>query len=178
MVYIRWGSSSCPNTSGTTPVYNGTVAGAQYHHCGGGANHLCMPNKPEYSLPYRSGVQGYSLLYEAEYEFPIHGSSHNHNIPCAVCLATTCEVALMIPGKTSCPPSGSWTEEYEGYIMTEKTTIDHHRSTYECVDKSQEPVPYSQSNTNGALFYHVETSVPFGPHYNSQKEFTCVLCTK
>ena len=59
--------------------------------------------------------------------------------------------------------------------MTEKTHHVHHRSTYECVDRSKEPVPYSHSDTNGALFYHVETGVPFGPHYNPQKELTCAV---
>ena len=51
------------------------------------------------------------------YEDPLRGTD-DHNVPCAVFLASTREVALMIPAKTSCPPS--WTEEYEGYLMTER----------------------------------------------------------
>ena len=109
VVYTRWGSSSCPNVSGTTLVYAGRVGGSHYTHNGGGANHLCMPLDPEYSLPYQSGVQGYAYVYGTEYESPLQGS-HDHNVPCVVCLASTRETVLMLPAKTTCPTS--WTQEY------------------------------------------------------------------
>jgi hypothetical protein len=101
--------------------------------------------------------------------------SHNHNVPCAVCLAATRETVLMLPGKTTCPTS--WTREYQGYIMAERH--DHHRSTFECVDRSQASVPGSSANTHGALFYHAEATcngLPCPP-YDTEKELTCAVCT-
>ena len=35
-----------------------------------GANYQCMPLDPEYTLPFCRGVDGYSYMYGAEYEFP------------------------------------------------------------------------------------------------------------
>ena len=53
-------------------------------------------------------------------------------------------------------------------------------STFECVDKDQESVPGSEVGTLGALLHHVEANcngMPCPP-YDSQKELTCVVCTK
>ena len=174
VVYTRWGSSSCPAVSGTTLVYTGRVGGTHYNDHGGGANYLCMPLDPQYTLPYLNGVQGRAYVYGTEYQYPIQGS-HDHNVPCAVCLASTRETALMLPAKTSCPTS--WTEEYEGYLMTEYH--GHRRSMYECVDKSQASISGSHANNDGALFYHVEANCNGMqcPPYNPQKELTCVVCT-
>ena len=176
VVYTRWGKSTCPSVPGTRLVYAGRAAGSHYTHNGGGANHLCMPSDPQYTLHYSSGVQNRGRIYGTEYEYPIQGS-HNHNVPCAVCLTASRETVLMIPAKTTCPTS--WTTEYIGYLMTEH--YSHKRSMYECVDQSQESVPGSYQNTNGgALFYHVEVDCGYGlqcPPYVEEKELTCVVCS-
>ena len=173
MIYTRWGNSMCPDVPGTQLVYAGKTGGS-FATYGGGANHICMPLDPDYTLTSRRGIQGYAYVYGAEYENPIVGTD-NSNVPCAVCI-TTRETVMMIPAKTSCPPS--WTMEYIGYLMTERQDLQ--RSTYECVDSSQEPIPETQhSNHNGALFYHVEAhcSGMACPPYDSEKELTCVVCT-
>ena len=57
---------------------------------------------------------------------------------------------------------------------------NHKRSMFECVDKDQESLPGSHANTDGALFYHVETDCNTGllcPPYNNNKELSCVVCT-
>ena len=144
-------------------------------HTGSGANYLCMPPDPQYTLRYYNGVQGQvTHVYGTEYESPLQGTD-NHNVPCAVCLATPRETVLMIPAKTTCP--ASWTTEYTGYLMSEHHT--YHRTMYECVDKSQESVPGSQADTNGALFFHVEAKCNGlqCPPYVPEKELTCVVCT-
>ena len=138
-------------------------------------NYLCLPEDPEYTLPSQPGVDIHSTLYGTEYEAPITGAD-NHNVPCAVCAATTREMVLMIPAKTSCPPS--WTTEYYGYLMS--ASNGHRRSTFECVDKDQQSIDGSHANQGGALFYHVEATCngidcpPFDP----AKELNCVVCTK
>ena len=177
VVYTRWGKSSCPSVSGTTLVYAGRAGGTQYTHKGGAANYLCMPDDPDY-LSYTPGVQGYNYVYGAEYQ--THGGTlravFNHNVPCAVCYASTRVAVTMIPAKTQCP--SNWTLEYSGYLMSEHYT--HNRAMYECVDKNPDSVPGSAANTNGALFYHVEASCNgmLCPPYDPQKELTCAVCTK
>ena len=84
VTYTRWGKSSCPNVTGTELVYAGRAGGSFYTDTGGGANYLCMPLDPEYTLAYEAGVRGHSYVYGAEYEHPLQGS-HQHNVPCAVC---------------------------------------------------------------------------------------------
>ena len=178
VVYTRWGKTSCPSTSGTTLMYAGRAGGTWSGHKGGAANHLCMPDDPDY-LSYQSGVQGWSYVYGAEYQtFPGNPFSavQDHNVPCAVCYASTRVAVTMIPAKTQCP--STWTLEYSGYLMSE--AYSHHRTMYECVDKDPDSVPGSASNTNGVLFQHVEASCNgmLCPPYDPQKELTCAVCTK
>ena len=101
VVYTRWGKSTCPSVSGTTLVYAGRAGGMKFSQKGGAANYLCMPNDPDY-LSYTPGVQGESYVYGAEYEIgrgPLQ-AVHNHNVPCAVCYASTRVAVTMIPAKT------------------------------------------------------------------------------
>ena len=177
-LYTRWGKSSCPQVGGTELVYSGITGGTLFDKQGGGANHLCMPKDPEYStsLTYSAGVDGRASIHGSEYQHPVQGS-HDHNVPCAVCYVSTRPTVVMIPAKASCPPT--WTREYYGYVMTERST--HHRSQFECVDEDQESLPGSLDNTNGALFYHVEATCNTGlpcPPYDQTKELNCVVCTK
>ena len=180
-IYIRWGKSSCPEVEGTELVYSGITGGSWFSQEGGGANYLCMPKDPEYTLRNRGGVTGHALVYGSEYEYPLQGT-HNHNVPCAVCCISTRSKILMIPAKTSCPPN--WTREYYGYIMTEYKGTHNNirgRTMFECVDKDQESLPGGGTNTDGVLFYHVEADCNTGlpcPPYNNHKELNCVLCTK
>ena len=174
VTYTRWGKSSCPNVAGTELVYSGRAGGSHYQK-GGAANYLCMPQDPEYTLPYQAGVRDHMYVYGTEYEHPLQGS-HNHNVPCAVCAVSTREMVLMIPAKTSCPTS--WTREYYGYLMSEYR--GRRGSTYECVDEDQESIPGSEASTLGALLHHVEVSsngMPCLP-YDPEKELTCVVCTR
>ena len=178
VVYTRWGRTTCPNITGTQLVYAGRAAGSWHNHKGGAANHVCLPNDPSY-LQYRSGYQNdRDYLHGSEYETsdgPL-SAVHNQNIPCAVCYVSTRGTVLMIPGKTSCP--SSWTQEYNGYLMTERYT--HHRSMYECIDQNPESVPGGAGDQPGALFYHVEATCSgiACPPYTVGRELTCVLCTK
>ena len=179
-IYTRWGKSSCPQ--GTELVYSGITGGTWYGQEGGGANYLCMPKDPEYSLRYRSGEDVWvSKVWGSEYEAPIQ-ESNQHDVPCAVCYVSTRHTVLMIPAKASCPPN--WTREYYGYIMTEYKGAHNHirgRTMFECVDKDQESLPGSYANDGGVQFYHVEADCNTGlpcPPYNKEKELNCVVCTK
>ena len=177
VVYTRWGKTSCPNVSGTELVYAGRAGGTHISHQGGAANYLCMPDDPDY-LRYQPGVQGYSYVYGVEYQTgggPF-SAVQNHNVPCAVCYASTRVAVTMIPAKTSCP--STWTLEYSGYLMS--VHVSHFRTMYECVDKDPDSIPGSASDADAALFYHVEANCNgmACPPYNPQKELTCAVCTK
>ena len=177
VVYTRWGKSTCPSVSGTTVVYAGRAGGTWWQQKGGAANYLCMPDDPDY-LSYTPGVQGYSYVYGAEYQShqgPLSAVA-DHNVPCAVCYASTRVAVTMIPAKTWCP--STWTLEYSGYLMS--AYLGHQRTMYECVDKNPDSVPGSAANTDGALFHHVEASCNgmLCPPYDPQKELTCAVCTK
>ena len=175
VTYVRWGKNSCPSASGTVLLYSGYMAGSAYNQKGGGTNFLCMPTNPEYTLPYTSGVQSRAPVHGSEYQNPVAGS-HNHNVPCAVCSATTRNHVLFIPAKTTCP--ASWVREYYGYLMTAYKT--ENPSTFECVDKDQDSIPNSSADTNGATIFHTEATsngLPCPP-YSATKELNCVICTK
>ena len=178
--YIRWGHSASPSISGSTLVYSGRTAGSFYSNQAGGNNYLCLPNNPQYysGAGSRPGVQAHtSKLYGTEYQAPNVGINE-HNVPCAVCYVSTRTAALMVPARYTCPPN--WTKEYNGYLMSDTSYYsDHYRTTYECVDYSQQSIPGSYADTNGALFYHVE-AVCNGlqcPPYNIAKELSCAVCT-
>ena len=186
VVYTRWGRTTCPSTSGTQLLYAGRAAGSFYNEQGGGANYLCLPEQPQYSN-YTAGTQiGRAYLYGAEYQTgggvgfdgPL-SAINDHNVPCAVCYTSTRETVVMIPARLTCP--SSWTREYYGYLMAERSHPSHYRAMFECVDHSPQSVPGSIANTQGALFYHVEVKCNYGipcPPYDTQKEVTCVVCTK
>ena len=130
------------------------------------------------SLCWQRGQGNRAYLYGAEYEpwnAPL-SAVVNHNVPCAVCYASTRGTVMMIPGKTMCP--SSWIREYYGYLMTAR---DHHhyRTKFECMDRSPQPIPGSASNAGGAVFYHVEARC-YGicPPYTDGRELTCTVCTK
>ena len=177
VVYTRWGKTSCPNVSGTELVYAGRAGGTYYTDKGGAANYLCMPDDPDY-LSYQPGVQGYSYVYGAEYQSGVVLSAvFQHNVPCAVCYASTRVAVIMIPAKTRCP--STWTLEYSGYLMSDYRGHGH-STMYECVDQNPDSVPGSAPNTDGALFYRVEANCNgmACPPYDPQKELTCAVCTK
>ena len=156
-------------------LYTGRVAGEYYNHKGGGANYLCLPNNPDYNIR-TSSPRYYSRVYGTEYEYPLIGT-HNHDVPCAVCYATTRAAQLMIPAKTSCP--SGWTREYYGYIMSEGNWDNRSRNQYICVDKNQVSLPGSRSNIDGTVIYHIKAAC-HGiqcPPYDPNKALTCAVCT-
>jgi len=181
VAYTRWGKATCPDITGTQLVYAGRASGSHYNHKGGGANYICLTGTPNYLAP-PSGSQGaQALLYGAEYETaggalgPL-SAVHDHNVPCAVCYASTRGTSITIPGQTTCP--ASWTREYYGYLMAQH--YGFHRSMHECVDANPDSVTGSSANIDGALFYHVraECTGIACPPYQSRREVTCAVCTK
>ena len=181
VTYIRWGKSSCPDTNNTQLVYAGRAGGSMFNVKGGGVDRLCLPSDPDYITNPRSTTPSwYSVLHGAEYDTlnGPHYSLHDHNVPCAVCYASTRAVMIMVPAKTVCP--SSWTREYYGYLSAERGNAHHHRSSFTCLDVNPESVPGGTGNTNGALFSYVTTTCNGlqCPPYVSNQVVTCAVCTK
>ena len=180
--YVRWGKTSCPNTPGTQLVYQGNVGGTLWSIQGGAADKVCIPADPDY-LPGTSGlgaqIPSSPLIYGGEYEYSAGPNSnvYQHNVPCAVCFATSRPAMLMIPAKTQCP--ATWTREYYGYLTSERAPHPG-RSVFSCVDVDPEVIGGTQGNTNGALFYYVlSTCNGFTcPPYEADRALSCVVCTK
>ena len=173
--YIRWGNSSCPDINGTSLLYTGFTGGTAYFNRGGGANQLCMPLDPEYTLPTEPGIQSNSLVYGSEYEAGFLGSQ-NENVPCAVCVLSTRSEVVMIPAKTSCPDT--WTREYYGYLMSENH--GNYRTHFVCVDRGMEYIANYSGHADACDLWLVEAScvsLPCPP-YDPQKELGCVVCSK
>ena len=181
VTYIMWGKNSCPTTPGTQLVYAGRAGGSAYGNPGGGAEKLCLPLDPDYITAPRSTSASYiSTLHGAEYQTH-NGPLHNildQNVPCAVCYASTRAAMIMVPAKTQCP--SSWTREYYGYLMTERESTAHHRSSFDCVDVNPDVVPGGAPNTNGALFQYVVATCSGlqCPPYQANRVVSCAVCTK
>ena len=176
-VYVRWGHNLCPPSAEL--VYSGLAAGAGHLNQGGGSNPQCLPNDPTYLSSVSGSNKGFVATIEgAEYQLhlTLGSSSHQSDVPCAVCYVPKRSAVFMLPAKYDCPVG--WTREYYGYLMAERYT--HYRSQYTCVDSSFTPIPHSSPNKEGMLFYPVEGrcgSLPCSP-YDETRELTCSVCTK
>ena len=173
VTYIRWGNATCPNAADT--IYSGVVAGSWYGHEGAAVDPLCLPPDPKY-LKSTAGYQDRGLLYGAEYQTsgtPLD-HSHDRNVPCALCQVYGHTNKIMIPSHYECP--SGWRREYYGYLMA--GAHNHKAATqYTCVDEGLQQIPGSGANQDGRLFYTVEAKCGNNIPY-SDKELTCVVCTK
>ena len=183
VTYVRWGRTNCSNVTGTQLLYSGRAGGAYWSIKGGGAEKLCLPDKPEY-LPNTSNIAqnipSSPHVHGAEYEYSAGPNSDvfQRNVPCAVCYASAKSSTLMIPAKIECPPT--WTREYYGYLSAERGT--HYRSSFNCVDVNPEVIKNSSSNGEGALFYYAMSACNSNglkcPPYEHGRILSCVVCTK
>ena len=180
VAYVRWGHEDCPRSAEL--VYRGRAAGSHYSHRGGGANYQCITLRPtNFKDNLGPGTSDGGFIYGTEYEITKNTPQadlklNNHDVPCAVCYVSTRSAIITIPGSHICP--SRWTQEYNGFLMSER--YSHHRSTFECVDVDAMKALAGHANTNGALFYFVEPrcgSLPCPP-YNQEDELTCAVCTR
>ena len=173
MTYIRWGNSTYPY--GADTIYSGVVAGSWHNHQGTAVNPLCLPPDPQYLLSL-SRYQNWVELYGAEYHTRGTPLDHNHdrNVSCALCQVYGHTNKIMIPSRFECP--SGWRREYYGYLM-----VGHDESKaatqFTCVDESVEQISASGASTDGKLFYTVEAQCGYFIPC-SDKELTCVVCTK
>ena len=183
VTYVRWGKSSCPNVAGTQLVYAGRASGAAYNSSGGGGEILCLPLNPDYiSNSQSTSASFYSTLHGAEYDTNNgpHDNLVDHNVACAVCLASARSAMTMVPAKTQCPPS--WTREYYGYLMAERENgAQYAQSSFTCVDINPDTIAGEARDTHGTLFTYVIATCNDGipcPPYVTSRTLSCAVCTK
>ena len=172
--YFRWGNSTC--SVGADIIYSGVVAGSYSSHSGAAVDPLCLHPDPQY-LQYQNGYQKHVYVYGAEYQIDSNSPLNNandRNVPCALCTVYGRTSVITIPSRTECP--SGWRREYYGYLMAGYYSQSA-ATQFTCVDKDLQQIPGSGDNTNGYLFYTAETQcdqhIPC-----SDKELTCVVCTK
>ena len=170
-MYVRWGRESCPNN--TDLVYNGTAAGS-LDGAGGTSDIFCMPGDPSYKqVAERVGRS--TLLDNIRYETnELFIDINRDSVPCAVCQSETRSVALLQPGKMSCPEG--WTKEYGGYLMSDEYNNDPRSAI--CIDEVPEAAGHSNDRYCGLTSaMYASCSGLKCPPYNPNGLITCTLCT-
>ena len=170
----------------------GYAAGPHFNEAGSGSNFLCLPESPEWKN-YIDGKQQSGSIYGIEYELFNTGDPHPRNnifsennsdgplynkpAPCAICYVQGRSTVVMVPARTQCPDG--WTLEYPGYIVSQTSGQQRHRSNYICWDEAPE-VAVGGTQQDQAVIYPVEVkcgSLPCSV-YTSGRELTCVVCSK
>ena len=181
VAYTRWGKGSCPSTEGTELVYAGLMAGSAWQTAGS-SEYQCLSKQPQY-LHTSPGVNDYgrAYLYGTEFEArdspPVFGSMLGHNTVCSVCYTSNRSALITIPGQTTCPTS--WTEEYDGYLMTERSEHPRSGRAPVCVEQYAEVLPGTGAHETHSQLYFVEARCGgLCPPYTDGLEIACVVCTK
>ena len=172
-MYVRWGRESCPND--TSLVYNGTAVGS-LDGAGGTSDIFCMPGDPSYKHLVDRVDRSKTLLDNIQYKTDNMFSRINEaSVPCAVCQSEIRSVALLQPGKMTCPEG--WTKEYGGYLMADEYNNDPRSAI--CIDEAPEAAGNSNDRDCGL------TSAMYAscgglrcPPYDPNGLITCTLCTK
>ena len=166
-VYIRWGSTSCPSTTGTELIYSGRAGTNNYRFT---VEFICLHNDPEYTSKNGTGD-----ILGMQYQIMENGNVSY--VPCAVCYTSLRHAVLMIPGKLTCPQY--WTMEYNGYIMHGPYS---RATTFKCVDHSAEGVPGTDADGHGVKFTPASVQCNYGlpcpPYSTSGQAVTCVVCSR
>ena len=135
-----------------------------------------MPDDPDY-LCYQTGVQGYSYVYGVEYHSgngPL-SAVNEHNVPCAVCYASTTVAVTMIPAKT-CSPS-TWTLgtpcQQQAFIVTTLAPCMSVLTRTQTQYQELLPVLILPCSTVLKL-----TAMEWLVHLTTHGKITCAVCTK
>ena len=189
VVYVVWGQTTCPSTTGTELLHQGLVAAAHRSDTGTGTNYLCLPNNPNFDISIDPSAIQYAAVVGVKYMTANESLGHldNKGVPCSVCY-TDQVTQLMIPGIAACP-NESWRVEYIGYLMSSRDTPSNNlqnsltdsnfRTKYICVSSNAEGAP-SVIGNNEAELYHVyldcDEGTSLGCSTGSQ-QITCAVCT-
>jgi len=187
--YIHWGRSSCGPYARL--LYKGYIAGTWYNTIGGGANYLCVPEKPDFANTV-DGEQNSAYLWGTEYEFTMPAYSNlfsnvnnkkknvfQYDAVCSLCYIPSSTDHFMLPARQDCGEGNSdFNLLYKGYLMSMNKA--YHRTEFICVDEAPETRPGTEADVNGNLLYPVEIggncqSLPC-PEYEQQHEVTCAVC--
>ncbi|KAF8794193.1 hypothetical protein HNY73_002195 [Argiope bruennichi] len=165
--YIHWGKTNC--TSDAETMSKGNALGPSDY--GGGANFLCIPDKPEFGDP-PANQKDAAALQTTTYQFP---NGKNMALACSNCRLASRGTVQTFVGRTQCPQE--WDFVYEGVLMSgSRNTLF---TNFVCLDKNPEEGD------------EIETRDPLIPDWaiipneknddddeEKQLLFTCVVCAK
>ncbi|CAG2187242.1 unnamed protein product [Mytilus edulis] len=172
----KMGKKTCPQNNGTELIYSGMMGGGWHDRASSPAEPICLPHDPDFVAKdtATNDLKWISSLYGAEYEETFGGlSSHDDDVPCAVCHATHSASVIMIPGKTSCYTG--WKTEYFGR-MSAGANYNKASSQYTCIDEKSDVLEAGSENKNGYLLYAVRAVCGSlkCPPYHENALLTCV----
>ena len=178
--YNRIGNKQCPDVPGTSLVYYGFTAGFQA--ATGATTFSCLPLSVEHISYYDPAESQYTnssqvqFVNVTEYRTFIP-NRNNYASYCALCKVEGRNTIQVIPATDTCIDS-SWTEEYNGYLMT-----DNLATTFTCVDKKMQPVTGTREPGDTApklrhiaVPHHLGEGLP--NEYQPNKVLSCVVCSK
>lgn len=189
VVFTRWGRQDCPTSS--TVVYAGRAASPRSSNTGGGAEYLCLPDNPSFTMAGVPQTGSQNVIVGVQYNTngePL-GNVNSQNVPCAVCVTAQSAVAVL-EATTACPTTAApWRLEYVGYVMSAPNTpgatlpmagdMANFRTKYICVDQSAQGLPPSVT-TFGAFLSHVAVNCP-GTGLDCDQyddgQLACAVCT-
>lgn len=166
------------------------MSGAGSRDRSGGANYLCLPEKPKYSKttrgPDRQSAQIDGVKYGQSYFQP--RIKVNKRIHCSLCQVTGKTDSIMIPAAIQCP-SDEWQLEYTGHLSVHTGHLSvqskYSRTEYVCLASNKNLMSVNSGRRIRTL--HSLDKVHPGCNVlpcNNEKEYkadidiSCVVCTK
>lgn len=147
----------------------------------GGANYLCLPEKPKYSNTSKGQDINSARIDGVKYGESNFQSGVRANKPirCAMCQVVGKTDNIMVPASNKCPQTG-WTLEYIGYLATQ---LKYGRTEYICLADNRNLL--SGTGRRIRTLHSLDkvqprcNVLPCGErHYQTKTGIRCVVCTR
>jgi len=188
-LYIRWGRTVCDGDSSV--VYTGYMAGKQFNVQGGGSNHICLADTPQWGNVVNNGAwktwgaglhgvqywfgPGYSNNNPFSYANYNNEDIYQHTAPCVLCSTPRIDVT-MIPGLLRCP--GDMITEYSGYLVAENDA--NYAKEFICLDQAPEVAKAGGVATSESLLLIAEIvcgALPCPNPFVQMNQISCAVCS-
>ncbi|KAG8176255.1 hypothetical protein JTE90_021352 [Oedothorax gibbosus] len=163
--YVYWGRNNC--TEDAEIMSTGFAMSTGPPHSGGGANFLCLPEKPQYGNPVTNEKEA-AFLQNLNYQFPGGDSS---KLSCATCrLASRGSVSTFIGRGSECP--GDWDYVYDGLLASgSKSSFS---TQFVCLDRN----PVNNEGGDEDPLKPDWANIVGEEDGDKQILITCVVCAK
>ncbi|XP_055931016.1 uncharacterized protein LOC129961555 [Argiope bruennichi] len=166
--YIHWGKNNC--SSGAETMSKGSALGPSGD--GGGANFLCLTDKPEFGDP-PANQKDAAALQTTTYQFP---NGKHLKLSCSNCRLASRGTVQTFVGRAQCPED--WDFVYEGILMSgSRNSIS---TNFVCLDKNPQEGDEVESRNPLVPDWAVIPNKDDDEEVEEEKQllFTCVVCAK